>query len=123
MKIESMEFSDILNLEGKIAFADGVSQIRTLDGSLLIKHDNRLIKISTKSNLDDDSKLFRILQRPKKFKDILRLLHEFKRNDVVKILNSLYKLNLITFETSKERRLPKKMNILTVVTSYHIILE
>ena len=108
MKIESMEFSDILNLEGKIAFADGVSQIRTLDGSLLIKHDNRLIKISTKSNLDDDSKLFRILQRPKKFKDILRLLHEFKRNDVVKILNSLYKLNLITFETTKEKKVTQK---------------
>jgi len=108
MKIEPMEFSDILNWEGKIAFADGVSQIRTLDGSLLIKHDNRLIKISTKSNLDEDSKLFRILQRPKKLKEILKLLHEFKRNDVINILSSLYKLNLITFETSKEKKVTEK---------------
>jgi len=102
-----MEFSSLLDLKGKIGLTRGVSQFTADDESLFMKHDNRLFKISAKSDLGKQSRIFQILRRPKKLQEILKLLSEFKKKDVIDILHTLYKLNLITFETTTNKNTSK----------------
>jgi ribosomal protein S12 methylthiotransferase accessory factor len=88
--------------EEKIGLTLGVCQFTSNDGeSLFVKHNNKLYKISAKSDLDKQSRIFQILKHPKKFSEILNSLSEFKKKDVVDILQTLYKLNLITLQSSR----------------------
>jgi hypothetical protein len=92
----------------KIDLALGVCQFTSNDGeSLYLKHNNNLYKISAKSDLDKLSRIFHILKCPKKLSEILNSLSKFKKKDVVDILETLYKLNLIALE-SPIYSLPKK---------------
>ena len=98
-----MEFSDLLSLNRKVALTPSVTQFRAKDGSLLVKHDNKLFKISGKSNSDWETRLFRFLRRPKNLKEILSLLSDYKRNDVMNVLEKLYNLNLILLATPADK--------------------
>jgi ribosomal protein S12 methylthiotransferase accessory factor len=95
-----MQFIDLLLPNTKIALASGVCQFRGIDGSLFIKNDNFLYKISAESNVEEQSKLFRLLQKPIKCKEIFTSLSEFKYKDVLNSLAALYELNLITLQSS-----------------------
>lgn len=102
-----MQFINLLRPDTKIALAQGVCQFRGIDGSLFVKNDNSLYKISAESNIEEQSKLFRLLQKPIKCKEILTSLSEFKYNDVINSLAALYELNLITFQSSTNK-IPSK---------------
>ncbi len=95
-----MKFLHLLRLDKKIVLTHGVSQFKSVDGMLLVKHNNRLFTISTKSDSDGRSRLFRVLQQPKKLNEILKALSEFKKNDIIAILETLYNHDLISFETT-----------------------
>ena len=105
-----MEFSDLVPYNRRIVLTPSVTQFRAKDGTLVVKHDNKLFKISNKSNVDWEARLFRFLRRPKKLNEILNLLSDFKRNDVINVLEKLYNLNLITFETSVNKKLSNGIN-------------
>jgi ribosomal protein S12 methylthiotransferase accessory factor len=89
-------------LEEKISLTPGVCQFTSEDDeSLFMKHNNKLYKISAKSDLGKQSRIFKILKRPNKLSQILNSLSEFKKKDVVHILQTLYKLNLITPQSAR----------------------
>jgi ribosomal protein S12 methylthiotransferase accessory factor len=84
----------------KISLKSGVSQFNSNNNdTLLVKHNNRLFKISATSDLESKSRIFQILTRPKKLSEILYLLPEFKKKDVVDILCSLDKLDLLKVDS------------------------
>ena len=90
----------LLDSKGKISLKPGVSQFNSDNNDiLLVKHNNRLFKISATSDLQNKSKIFNILTRPRKLSEILHLLSEFKKKDVVDILYSLDKLGLLTVDS------------------------
>src|SRR4026209_1437278 len=93
-----MKFLDLIRLEKKIGLAQGVSLFKSVEGMLLVKHNNKLFTISTKSDSDGRSRLFRILQQPRTLNEILKMLSEFKKNDIIAILETLYEFDLISFE-------------------------
>jgi ribosomal protein S12 methylthiotransferase accessory factor len=98
-----MEFSDLLSLNHRVALTPSVTQFRAKDGSFLVKHDNKLFKISGKSNGNWETRLLRFLRRPKNLKEILSLLSDYKRKDVINVLEKLYNLNLISFATPADK--------------------
>ena len=113
-----MESPILLDVIGKIGLTPGVSQFPSNNNeALFVKHDNKLFKISAKSDLDRQARLFHILQRPKKLTEILNLLSGFKKKDVIEILHTLYKLNLITFESKIKNNKP---NGSVINSSYYL---
>ncbi|HKQ21053.1 MAG TPA: TOMM precursor leader peptide-binding protein [Nitrososphaeraceae archaeon] len=96
-----MVFLDLLSSKSMISLTPAVAQFKAKDGSLLVKHKNKLFKVSGKSNVGWETSLFRFLRRPKKFDDILGLFSGFKRSDVIDLLETLYELDLIRFENLK----------------------
>lgn len=94
--------------KAKISFAPGVSQFLSENNEFLfLKRANKLFKISAKSDLVKQSRIFRILQRPRRLRDILELVSDFKANDVIEVIQSLYRLNLITVESKVKYNTPK----------------
>lgn len=93
-----MVFSDSNAMDTKVALSPCVSHFMALDGALLVKHGNRLYKISSGSDLSELIKLLRMLNRPKKIKEILNFLSGFKRSHVIGVLETLHKMKLITLE-------------------------
>lgn len=92
-----MAFSDLRAMDTKIALSPRVSQFMAHDGSLLVKNGNRLYKISAKSDLNELTRLLRILEKPKKINEISNILSGFKRSHVIGVLETLYKMKLIIF--------------------------
>ena len=108
-----MHYPLLFKAKGKISFASGVSQFPSENNeSLFLKHNNKLFKISAKSDLVKQSRIFHILQRPRSLRDILKLVSDFKEKDVIEILQTLYKLDLIRVE-SKVKYNPPKGNVLS----------
>ena len=93
-----MEFSRSFDLKRKIVLTPGVLQFRANDKSLLVKYNNKIYRISVTSEHDRQLEIFRILQQPRKLKEILNHLSEFKKQDVIDVLHTLYRLKLIIFE-------------------------
>ena len=105
-----MESPILLNLKGKIGLTVGVSQFPSNNyEDLFVKHDNKLFKISAKSDLHKKSRIFQILKRPRKLQEILKLLPDYKKKDVIEIVHTLYKLNLITIESKIINSTPKEI--------------
>lgn len=103
-----MHYPILFESKGKISFAPGVSQFPSENNEFLfLKRDNKLFKISAKSDLVKQSRIFHILQRPRKLRDILKLVSDFKANDVIEVIQSLYKLDLITVESKVKYNTPK----------------
>lgn len=106
----------LLNSKGKISLKPGVSQFNSDNNdTLLVKHNNRLFKISATSDLQNKSRIFNILTRPRKLSEILHLLSEFKKNDVVDILHSLDKLGLLTVDSGARKH--RSENDITSINS------
>src|SRR5918996_6012864 len=80
----------------RIALSPGVFHFMSYDGSLLVKHGNRLYKISARSDMTELTKLLRMLKRQKKIKEIINRLSGFKTTDVIGILETLHDMKLIT---------------------------
>ena len=97
-----MKFLDLLVSDKKIVLTHGVSQFKSVEGMLMVKHNNRLFTISTSSDSDGSSRLFRMLRQPKKLSEILKTLSEFKKNDIIANLQTLYQLDIISFETTPD---------------------
>ncbi len=96
-----MESSLILDSKGKIGLKPSVSQFTSNNNdSLFVKHKNKLFKISATADLQKQSRIFQILKRPKKLGEILYLLSEFKKKDVIDTLHTLHKLDLLTIESN-----------------------
>lgn len=93
-----MVFSDSNAMNTKIALSPGVSHFMAHDGALLVKHGNRLYKISAGSDLNELIKILRMLKRPKRIKEILKILSGFKRSDIIEMLEMLHRMKLIAFE-------------------------
>ncbi len=117
-----MGSSFLLDSKAKISLSPGVSLFTSANNeSLLVKHNNKIFKISARSDLKRQLRIFRVLKQPRKLREILHLLSEFKKKDVVDILHALHKLDLITLESkinnyrSKSREL-NNSNLL----QYHI---
>ena len=107
-----MKFLDLIRLEEKIGLAQGVSLIKSAEGMLLVKHNNKLFTISTKSDSDGRSRLFRILQQPRNLNEILKMLSEFKKDDIMSILETLYEFDLISFVTTiNSNSIKKAINV------------
>lgn len=79
----------------KFALSPGVSHFMANDGSLLVKHGNRLYKISARSDVDQLARLLYMLTRPKKVGEIISHLSGFKRSHVIGVLETLYGMKLI----------------------------
>jgi ribosomal protein S12 methylthiotransferase accessory factor len=109
-----MELSSFFDLKRKIVLTPGVSQFRAKDRSLLVKHNNKIYRISATTDHDSQLEIFHILQQPRKLPDILNLLSEFKKQDVIDVLHALYGLKLITHEgiVNKRTNKPNLSNIL-----------
>jgi ribosomal protein S12 methylthiotransferase accessory factor len=102
----------------KIGFKPGVSQFNSKgNDSLFVKHDNRLFKISTASDLEKQSRIFHILERPRRLAEILRLLSEFKRKDVIGTLQTLDKLDLLDIGSNPDN---DKSELRSNNSSYHL---
>ena len=102
----------LLDLKGKIGLAAGVSYFPSNNNeALFVKHQNKLFKISSKSDLEKQSRIFQILKRPKKLREILSLLSDFKKKDVIEILRTLHKLNLITVESKIKKNTLKRNDL------------
>ncbi len=100
-----MESSFLLDSKGKIGLKPSVSQFTSNNNdSLFVKHKNKLFKISATADLEKQSRIFHILKRPKKLGEILYLLSEFKKKDVIDTLHALYKLDLLTIESNTNNR-------------------
>jgi hypothetical protein len=102
-----MVFSDSNFMDTKVALSPCVSHFMALDGALLVKHGNRLYKISAGPDLSELTKLLRMLSRPKKIKEILNLLSGFKRSHVIGVLETLHKRKLITLEKEDDNNKTK----------------
>ena len=103
-----MHYPLLFKAKGKISFTPGVSQFPSENNeSLFLKHDNKLFKISAKSDLVKQSRIFQILKRPRTLRDILKLVSDFKEKDVIEILQTLYKLDLIIVESKVKYNTPK----------------
>jgi hypothetical protein len=100
-----MESSLIFDSKGKIGLKPSVSQFTSNNNdSLFVKHKNKLFKISATADLQKQSRIFQILKRPKKLGEILYLLSEFKKKDVIDTLHTLHKLDLLTIESNTNNR-------------------
>ena len=93
-----MVFSDTYSKNTKLVLSPGVSHFRSHDGTLLVKHGNRIYKISAGSELEELIRLLRLLNRPKKIKEIVNILSGFKRTHVIGVLETLYNMKLIVLE-------------------------
>src|SRR4029078_192470 len=108
-----MHSSTVCKLNDKISFVPGVSQFPSEDNKFLfLKHNNRLLKISARSDLVKQSKIFHVLQHPRSLSEILKLMSEFKENDVVILIQTLYKLNLIRVESKLKNNDTSRSNAL-----------
>ena len=108
-----MPSSTVCKLNDKIGFVPGVSQFPSEDNKFLfLKHNNRLLKISARSDLVKQSKIFHVLQHPRRLSEILKLMSEFKENDVVILIQTLYKLNLIRVESKLKNNDTSRSNAL-----------
>lgn len=110
-----MKFSNLSNQNVKIKLAPGASLFSVEEKFFFIKHDNRLFKINISSD-DKRLRIFQILKEPRKLVDIVHLLSEFRKKDVINFLEKLYSLNLIIFETIDEQGIgsnlgPNKVNV------------
>jgi ribosomal protein S12 methylthiotransferase accessory factor len=114
-----MELSRSFDLKRKIVLTPGVSQFRAKDKSLLVKHNNKIYRISAASDHDSQLEIFRILQRPRKLKEILNLLSEFKNQDVIDLLQALYRLKLITYEGTVNKNANKRI-VLSNIPDDHV---
>ena len=83
-----MVFSDSKAMNTKIVLSSGVSQFMAHDGSLLVKHGNRLFKISASSDVREITRLLHMLNKPKKIKEIIKVLSGFKRSHVIGVLEN-----------------------------------
>jgi len=102
-----MHSSTVWELNGKISFVPGVSQFPSEDNKFLfLKHNNSLLKISAKSDLVEQSKIFHVLKHPRRLGEILKLMSEFKEKDVVNLIQTLYKLNLIKVQSKLKNNDP-----------------
>jgi ribosomal protein S12 methylthiotransferase accessory factor len=106
-----MKFPSSLNENVKIRLAPGVSKFVVDSESLFIKHDNRLFRLSSSSDIDKRSKILDVLEEPKKLIEITDILSEFRRKDLIAFLKNLYKLNLVELEESTS-----KYNIRSVIS-------
>lgn len=93
-----MVFSDLKAMDTKIVLSPGVSHFLAHDGSLLVKNRNKIYKVSAMSNLSELTRLLRMLEKPKKLKEVLTLLSGFKRDHVTGVLETMYKMKLISIE-------------------------
>ena len=93
-----MVFSESYSKNTKLVLSPGVSHFRSHDGTLLVKHGNRIYKISAGSELEELIRLLRQLNRPKKIKEIVNILSGFKRTHVIGVLETLYKMKIIVLE-------------------------
>lgn len=93
-----MKISNLLNKNVKISLVPNVSQFIVDSKFLLVKRDNRLFKISTASEIVKLSIIFDILKEPKRLIDIINILSDFRKKDVIDLLKSLYELNIINIE-------------------------
>jgi hypothetical protein len=93
-----MKFPSSINDNVKLRLAQGVSKFVVDSGSLFIKHDNRLFKLSTSSGIDIRLKIFHVLQEPRTLLEITEILPEFRRNDLVVFLRNLYRHKIVEVE-------------------------
>ena len=103
-----MEFSKILRSDAKISLADGVTLFRSDDGSLFLKHNNKLSKIPSSSELAQQSGIFQILKRPRNLEEIVNIMTKFKRKDVIDILQALHQRSFITIQKQTDREITKR---------------
>jgi bacteriocin biosynthesis cyclodehydratase domain-containing protein len=95
-----MKFPSSLNENVKIRLAPGVSKFVADSGSLFIKHNNRLFRLSSSSDIEKRSRILDILEEPRKLIEITNILSEFRRNDLIAFLRNLYRVNLVELEES-----------------------
>jgi ribosomal protein S12 methylthiotransferase accessory factor len=93
-----MKVSNLSDNNVKISLAPNMSQFTVDSGFLFVKKDNRLFKMSTATDIAKLSRVFDILKKQKKLVEIINLLSDFKKKDVIDLLRSLYNLNLIQIE-------------------------
>lgn len=93
-----MKFPSSLNENVKIRLAPGVSKFVADSGSLFIKHNNRLFRLSSSSDIERRSRILDVLEEPRKLIEITNILHEFRRKDLIAFLRNLFDLNLIEVE-------------------------
>jgi ribosomal protein S12 methylthiotransferase accessory factor len=105
-----MEFSRILRSDARISMADSVSLFRSDDGSLFLKHNNKLSKIMSTSVLAQ-SGIFQILRRPRNLEEIVKIMTDFKRKDVIEILRALHQRSFITVQKKSDREFSRRSNL------------
>jgi bacteriocin biosynthesis cyclodehydratase domain-containing protein len=93
-----MKVSNLSDNNVKISLTPNMSQFTVDSGFLFVKKDNRLFKMSTATDIAKLSRVFDILKKRKKLDEIINLLSDFKKKDVIDLLRSLYNLNLIQIE-------------------------
>src|SRR5687768_3552056 len=106
-----MEFSKILRSDAKISLSDGVTLFRSDDGSLFLKLNNKLSKMASSSVLAQQSGIFQILNRPRNLEEIVKLMTQFKRKDVIDILQALHQRKFITIQKQTDIESSKRSNL------------
>ncbi|HEY4482413.1 MAG TPA: TOMM precursor leader peptide-binding protein [Candidatus Brocadiaceae bacterium] len=106
-----MEFSRLLRNDAKISWAKGVSLFRSHDDSLFLKQNNQLFRISSGSKLAPQSRIFQILRRPRKLEEILNIMSEFKRGDIIDVLHTLYDRNFITIRKGMNKKISNRNDL------------
>ena len=103
-----MEFSRLLRNDAKISWARGVTLFRSHDDSLFLKQNNQLFRISSGSKLAPQSRIFQILRRPRNLEEILKIMTEFKRGDIIEVLHTLYDRSFITIQKGMNREISNR---------------
>jgi ribosomal protein S12 methylthiotransferase accessory factor len=93
-----MRFLSSLDENVRIRLAPGVSKFVVDSGLLFIKHDNHLFRLSSSSDIGTPLKILDVLEESKKLDEVTATLAEFRRKDLIALLRSLYKLNLVKLE-------------------------
>jgi ribosomal protein S12 methylthiotransferase accessory factor len=105
-----MNFMQFIGENSKVRLSSHVSLLPINAELFFIKYGNSLFKLSTGSEVDKQSRIFHVMQQPKKLAEILDLLTDFKEKDVLDFLETLYKNNLIEIEIDTNKNNGIKIN-------------
>jgi hypothetical protein len=103
-----MDLSRSFDLKRNIVLTPGVSPFRANDKSLLVKYNNKIYRMSATSDHDSQLEIFRILQQPRKLRELLNLFSEFKKQDVIDVLHSLSRLRSVSYEVTVNKNTNKQ---------------
>ena len=83
----------------RICLVPELSQFMIKNEFFFVKHDNKLFKISASSDLEKQLRIFTILQEPKKLSEIIDLLSNFRKKDILDFLEQLHTLEFLKLKS------------------------